>query len=142
MHTVNYARMPGLYETPSGLSGRSPSLAGWDGPNSRIEVPCHECDGSGIIEDGEQIDVDDFRDCLCGNCEGTGQEPWRAAGDRDTSNPSRDGLIYPRRGHWSTTQKRIRSLQGRPLARLRMIEAAIRCDVACRDAVQAWKAAA
>lgn len=28
------------------------------------------------------------------------------------------------------------------LAQLRMVEAAIRCDVACREAVQAWRTAA
>lgn len=27
----------------------------------------------------------------------------------------------------------------RPLAQLRMIEAAIKCDIACREAVQAWR---
>jgi hypothetical protein len=39
----------------------------------------------------------------------------------------------------------LRSLdksRAHPLAQLRMIEAAIRCDVACRDAVQAWRRAA
>ena len=30
----------------------------------------------------------------------------------------------------------------RTLARLRMVEAAIACDLACRDAVQAWRAVA
>lgn len=34
------------------------------------------------------------------------------------------------------------ALQGYPLAQLRMIESAINCDLACRDALQAWRAAA
>lgn len=37
----------------------------------------------------------------------------------------------------------VRQRAMRPvLGQLRMIEAAIRCDIACREAVQAWRAAA
>lgn len=94
---------------------RNPNFANWDGPAFREgDVPCHQCEASGVIEDGEQLDVDDFRDCLCGHCDGTGIEPWRAAGSRDTSNPSRDGLTFPRVGHWSRTQQRQRSLRPSP----------------------------
>lgn len=36
-------------------------------------------------------------------------------------------------------RSRQKALAGSPLARLRMIEAAINCDLACRSAVQAWR---
>lgn len=67
---------------------------GWEGPTFRDgrDVPCQVCEATGVIEDGEQVDVDDFIDCLCGHCDGTGIEPWRAAGGRDTSAPRFDGL--------------------------------------------------
>jgi hypothetical protein len=67
---------------------------GWEGPDYREgrDVPCQVCDASGVIEDGEQVDVDDFIDCLCGHCDGSGKEPWRPAGGRDTSAPPSDCL--------------------------------------------------
>lgn len=109
------------------MSNRNHHFAGWDGPSYREgrHVPCHACDASGVHEDGDQLDVDDFQDCLCENCDGTGIEPWREAGSRDTSNPSRDGLAFPRRGHWSVTQARARSLRGHSLAKLAAAEQAV-----------------
>ena len=61
---------------------------------------------------------------------------------RDTSNPSRDPLARGRTGFVALDLQRDKSLRGRPLAQLRMIEAAIRCDVAARTAVQAWRSVA
>lgn len=61
---------------------------------------------------------------------------------RDTSNPSRDALARGRTSFVMLNQQRANSLRGRPLARLRMVEAAIRCDVAQRAAVRAWRHAA
>jgi len=73
---------------------RSAIPRGWEGPVYRAgrDVPCQVCDTTGVIEEGEQVDVDDFIDCLCGHCDGTGIEPWRAAGGRDTSAPRFDTL--------------------------------------------------
>ena len=34
--------------------------------------PCPCCDGEGTVEDGEQVDVDDYIPALCGDCDGTG----------------------------------------------------------------------
>ena len=145
---------------------RNPNFANWDGPSFREgrDHPCHVCDASGVIEDGEQIDVDDFRDALCDNCAGTGCEPWRSAGDRDTGDPSRDGLHLglPRsRRHWSTQQDRARSL--RPTFNFRlfdlraqrilaqrqsreaeaaMLSMADQCVAACERALAEWEKAA
>jgi DnaJ-class molecular chaperone len=45
----------------------------WQGPDQdAYRNPCKGCDGSGVIEDGEQIDVDWFVPALCGDCDGTG----------------------------------------------------------------------
>lgn len=101
---------------------------GYEGPIFRhgCDIPCHYCDAEGVIEEGVQLDVDDFEACLCHNCGGTGIEPWRSAGGRDTSNPSRDALMNPRKGFWHATQLRRRSLQGRPLAALTAAEDRIR----------------
>jgi len=76
------------------MSRRNPNFRNWDGPTFREgrDVPCQSCDATGVCEDGEQIDVDDFRDCLCDHCKGTGIEPWRPAGGRDTSTPRFDTL--------------------------------------------------
>lgn len=66
----------------------------WDGPafTAGRDVPCQSCDATGVCGDGEQIDVDHFRACLCDHCAGTGIEPWRPAGGRDTSGPHFDSL--------------------------------------------------
>lgn len=34
--------------------------------------PCPCCDGEGTVEDGEQVDVDDFIPALCSDCAGSG----------------------------------------------------------------------
>lgn len=62
---------------------------GYEGPVYREgrDVPCHVCEAAGVIEEGVQVDIDDFVDCLCDNCDGTGIEPWRPAGKRDTGAP-------------------------------------------------------
>lgn len=45
--------------------------------------------------------------------------------------------------HAADQYRRHRAATGHPtLGQLRMIEAAIRCEVACRDAAQAWRFAA
>lgn len=66
----------------------------WGGPIfvEGRDVPCQACEATGICEEGEQLDVDDFQDCLCDHCEGAGIEPWRPAGGRDTSAPIFDLL--------------------------------------------------
>lgn len=47
-------------------------------------IPCHICGGDGQQERGLQRDPEAivFEDCR--HCAGTGEEPWRAAGSRDT----------------------------------------------------------
>ena len=35
--------------------------------------PCKGCDGTGTVEDGVQVDVDDFIPGLCPECEGDGR---------------------------------------------------------------------
>lgn len=75
---------------------RNPNLVGWDGPSrpACYDNPCRDCiDTPGICEDGEQIDVDDFRDTLCERCEGSGVDPG----------PEPD---------WAT-RRRLRALKGR-----------------------------
>jgi hypothetical protein len=52
--------------------------------SSRIAPPCHDCAGTGWIDDGRQIDVDQFEDCACSNCKGSGVEPPHKAGARYT----------------------------------------------------------
>ncbi len=71
------------------MARMNPNFRDWDGPAFKEgrDVPCHVCEATGVCEDGEQLDVDDFRDCLCDHCEGTGIEPWRQAGGRDTGAP-------------------------------------------------------
>lgn len=68
------------------MNRRTAIPRGYEGPDYREgrDVACHVCEATGVIEDGEQVDVDDFIDCLCGHCDGTGIEPWRPAGKRDT----------------------------------------------------------
>ena len=34
--------------------------------------PCPCCDGTGTVEDGERVDVDEWIPGLCGDCDGTG----------------------------------------------------------------------
>lgn len=34
--------------------------------------PCKGCDGTGTVEDGERVDVDEWIPGLCGDCDGTG----------------------------------------------------------------------
>lgn len=67
--------------------------------------------------------------------------------------PPVDGDILRSLAHWRRARgcehglhqyvaHRAVALGGYPLSRLRMIEAAIRCDVTCREAVQAFRRAA
>ena len=45
--------------------------------------PCPCCDGEGTVEDGEQVDVDDFMPGLCPECEGDGRAVSESEGDDD-----------------------------------------------------------
>lgn len=48
----------------------------WDGPSKdAYDDPCPGCDGKGVVDDGLQVDVDDFIPALCGDCDGTGVNP-------------------------------------------------------------------
>lgn len=94
---ANYGCLPGPGEIPLSYSRRSPSFASWDGPSYREgrDPPCEHCDATGLIEDGERIDVDDYRDCVCSECNGTGIGEPRHAGDRYTGYPrGMDPLTY------------------------------------------------
>ena len=129
------------------------------------DVPCHECDASGVEEDGEQIDVDAFLDRTCVHCGGSGKEPWRPAGFRDTSAPDFGGHIFNSLRHARTrvikaktgyvmggtlSQHRaahanyVRSAGRQTLGfvQLLMVESAIRTDVVQREALEAWRAVA
>lgn len=125
--------------------------------------PCHYCDGTGWNDEAVRVDVDDYRGAECEWCEGTGEAMHSA--NTNTARPPRDALASLRfsRKHGKATLRRIRQ-QGlaktdngfdpylnvkrhaigdrRPLAQLRMIEAAIGCDVTCRAAVATWRNAA
>lgn len=122
----------------------SPSLRDWTGPARKgaDTHDCHACDGTGVLEDGEQLDVDDFRDCRCDHCDGTGLEPWRAAGERDTSAPNFDPLAkgWPTFLHWSITQPRRQSLQGRSLTKLAQAEREIAANREARERITAQPA--
>lgn len=78
---------------------RNPNLTHWDGPSrpACYDAPCRDCDGTGIHEDGERIDVDDYRDMLCDRCDGSGVDPG----------PEPD---------WAT-RRRLRIAKGRPLVK-------------------------
>lgn len=146
------------------MARKNPNFANWFGPDFEAgrEVPCHYCNATGVDPDGEQIDVDEYRADLCGNCRGTGIEPWRPAGCRDTSAPIFDELIvgslrhararvikaktgYVMGGTLSQhrdTHARYVKRAGRQtvgFAQHMMVEAAIRMDVTCRGAVAAWR---
>lgn len=48
--------------------------------------------------------------------------------------------VYRTCGHAEDQYGKHREVSRRPtLGQIRMVEAAIRCDVACREAVQAWR---
>ncbi|MBP7622412.1 MAG: hypothetical protein KA763_00460 [Xanthomonadales bacterium] len=76
------------------MGRRNYRFANWDGP-SYVEgkhVACTSCEGSGVGEYMEHPNGDESFCAPCDHCDGTGCEPWRAAGSRDTSRPPQDSL--------------------------------------------------
>lgn len=48
--------------------------ADWRGPDQDAYLnPCKGCDGTGVMEDGEQVDVDYFIPGICPECDGDGR---------------------------------------------------------------------
>lgn len=108
---------------------------------SRIWRECPSCEGAGehIVNDTNPYGFGPDPQCdepvECERCGGEGSILiWE-----DPLVLLADTRRY--RGPWYA-KARAKALSGHPLAQLRMIESAIRCDVACRDAVRAWRDAA
>lgn len=111
---------------------------------TRIVRECAACDGAGETTHndtnphGYGPDPQCEYEITCDACDGTGtvvvwEDPLlRLAINR------RMRRLGP---HWYA-KARARALSGHPLAQLRMVESAIRCDVACREALQAWRCVA
>lgn len=121
------------------VTNNGPMYAMGQDPAYDVEHECSECYGSGVIQ------LDELRDDLQRWSGDTG----RAVEGYRKSRRQRDPLTEMQR-------ERVLLLNGRPsaysyqrrratapvLGQLRMIEAAIGCDLACRDAVQAWRKSA
>ena len=124
-------------------------------------IPCHICDGTGRMEFGSQFDLDAIVWGDCRNCQGTGEEPWRAAGGRDTgpkppivySGPfkrwSGDILeelqlarTHENRSYYATVRARAMRPKTMQLAQADMLARAAMCVTASDRAVAAWRAVA
>lgn len=102
-------------------------------------IHCPQCEGEGAINQ-EWVAEDHETSEECPTCLGDGEV---LDGHVDVLVQLRKVRArYVRRQPAPYGWMRKRALSGSPLAQLRMIEAAIGCDVACRDAVQAWRGAA
>jgi hypothetical protein len=115
---------------------------------------CYYCGGTGVDDEADRLDVDDYRSGPCDLCEGTGIATHSA--NTDTTRKPRDLLSelsasrrYRRKagidnGFDPYLNVKSRAIGAEPagFAAMAMCERAIRCELACRDAVQAWRAAA
>lgn len=130
------------------------------------EVACHACGGEGYQEFDSWIDPDAIEFGDCDHCSGTGKEPWRPAGQRDTGpRPvmslnlidaaghvtlvSGDILdvLKAARTHWNRQWYAwLRAQAMRPvvmqLTQADMLARAEMCATAADRSVQAWRAVA
>lgn len=123
-------------------------------------IPCHICDGTGRMEYhnqfGPECKIGD-----CNHCRGTGEEPWRPAGGRDTgpkppivySGPfkrwSGDILeelqlarTHENRSYYATVRARAMRPKTMQLAQADMLARAAMCVTASDRAVAAWRSCA
>ncbi|MFK2876931.1 hypothetical protein [Rhodanobacter hydrolyticus] len=126
---------------------------------SRID--CHICGGDGLHECGLQHDPDAIVFEPCRNCKGTGEEPWRAAGSRDTGpkppvqylgplkNWSGDLLeelqlarTHENRAYYARVRREAMRPKVMQLAQADMLARAAMCVTAADRAVAAWRAVA
>ena len=102
-------------------------------------IYCPQCEGSGEVNQ-EWVAEDHEVSDSCPTCLGDGEV---LDGHVDVLVQLRKVRArYVRRQPAPYGWMRKRALSGSPLAQLRMIEAAIGCDLECRAAVRAWRAVA
>ena len=102
-------------------------------------IYCPQCEGEGAINQ-EWVAEDHETSEECPTCLGDGEV---LDGHVDLLVQLRKVRArYVRRQRAPYGWMRKRALSGSPLAQLRMIEAAIGCDLDCRAAVRAWRAVA
>lgn len=104
-------------------------------PDGSGLATCQHCSGSGVI-DSDHWNPELCRSVTCDTCAGSG---YIADGYRDPLLRLRDARQRRMRMRDPQAYAWLRQIAMTPRYQLRLIEAAVGCELAARHAVQAWR---